>query len=86
MGAGGSEGVKGAPWLFRRRSLLFNVESVLGALVEAKPEVALCTGRSDGPGADTPAGVLTVVNGLNVTVLWGRGGSRDVVVGLDGWY
>jgi hypothetical protein len=49
-------------------------------------EVAFCTGRSDGPGAGTPAGVLTVVKGLNVTVLCGRGGIRDVVAGLEGWY
>jgi hypothetical protein len=62
------------------------VESVLGAFAVAKLEVAFCTGRSDGPGAETPAGVLTVVKGLNVTVLCGRGGFGDVVEGLEGWY
>jgi hypothetical protein len=86
LGAGGVRGVKGAPWLFLLRSLLFSVESVLGAFVVAELEVAFCTGRSDGPGAETPAGVLTVVNGLNVTVLCGRGGIRDAVAGLEGWY
>lgn len=86
MGAGGVGGVKGAPWLFLLRSLLFSVESVLGAFVVAELEVAFCTGRSDGPGAATPAGVLTVVKGLNVTVLCGRGGTCDVVAGFEGWY
>jgi len=85
LGAGGVGGAKGAPWLFLLRSLLFSVESVLGAFVVAELEVAFCTGRSDGPGAETPAGVLTVVKGLNVTVLCGRG-TRDVVAGLEGWY
>jgi hypothetical protein len=69
LGAGGVGGVKGAPWLFLLRSLLFSVESVLGAFVVAEVEVAFSTGRSDGPGAATPVGVLTVVKGLNVTVL-----------------
>ena len=62
------------------------MESVVEGFVVAKLEVAFCTGRSDGPGAGTPAGVLTVVKGLNVTVLCGRGGIRDVVAGLEGWY
>ena len=43
---------------------------------------ALEVGRSDGPGAATPVGVLTVVRGLKVTVLVGRTGGRDVEGGM----
>ena len=74
------------PWLFLRRSLLLNAArtgwdgrvSRLGVSVDDGTGLGL----SDGPGAAPPYWVLTVVVGLNVTVLCGRTGARDVVEAL----
>jgi len=45
-----------------------------------------CPGRSDGPGADMPVGVLMVVKGLKVTFRCGRAGGCDVVGELEEEY
>ena len=72
---------RGAPWLFRLRSLELREPSSggasRGAADEARADDGLCIGRSD-PGALSPDCVFIEVSGLNVTVLCFDRFGRDV--------